>query len=970
MTRVMSEGAVEMVGNDRSRTMARAPGRVVAVCATVLLSVVALIGGSGHPAAAGPVTGVASWETAVVGLPNGAIAYDTTRDVVLVAVAPSVPTLGNHLVELDPHTGALGRSVAVGADPSVVAVSDDSTRAYVGGTGSSYVTEVDLATFAVVRQIFLGNDDTFSGGYYAEDIEVQPGHPSVIAVARQNLGLSPGHEGVAIYDAGVRRATTTPGHTGANRITWSDDPATLYGYGNETSAFGFYVMTVGPSGVTVTETEELIENYNVDIEYAEGEVTATNGQVVDVDTLTLAGAYTTEGAVEVDAARDTAYFLDGTTLTSHATATQLLTGTRSVPSISPTSLIEAGTTLVASGPSQILLLGEGVTASGFSLPAPPESRLRTWGALSVPIAVEELAGAPDGSRVYGVVRQAAAQLPGRVVEISTATGQITRSLFVGADPTRIGVSADGSTLLVGHASANKLTEVATADLTIRRTITLATGEFAGDIAARPGTSATFAVVLFGSGSPSLRGQILVQDGVILANRGPGHTGVTSATFASDPNRLYGVNGGTTDFGFYTLQADATGLTSLSDVSRLSRRFGAEVVAAEGLVYSTNGQVFDPTVPSVIGTMPSGQVVPIPAEDRLLVVAGSSIQELDIDSLGAVATKPFTGGTARHAVAAGTNLAIVTPGTVVIMPVGDPEPTVTALSPATGEPTGGTAVTITGTALRGATAVKFGSTAAPSFTVVSDTEISAVAPAHDEGVVDVRVTTPGGTSVVGPADRYTYEWPGRSPGESWVWAAYQDFLDREPTPEEISAAVARLEDGVPRSTLARELATSEEWIAHLVTAFYTDTLDRNPSAGEVTYWAGELGSGRRTVAQVAASFYASQEYFAGIGGGTTSSWIGDLYTKLLGRPATTADVKYWSGQVTARGRGWVALQMFQSLESRRARVAALYQELLGRAPDAAGRDYWAARLTAEGDIALARDLASSGEYLARARTRFP
>ncbi|HEX7134128.1 MAG TPA: DUF4214 domain-containing protein [Iamia sp.] len=959
------------MGRDRSRTAARPAGGVVTAGATVLLSVVALVGGVLQPAAAGPVTGVATWETAVIDLPNGAIAYDASRDQALVAVAPSVPTLGNHLVELDPHTGELGRSVPVGADPRTVAVSDDGTRAYVGGVGSSYVTEVDLATFTVVREIFLGND-TSSGGYYAEDIEVQPGHPSVIAVSLRNLGLSPRHEGVAIYDAGVRRATMTPGHTGPDRITWSDDPATLYGYNDDSTSFGFFVLTVGPSGVTATTPGKLIEGFGVDVEYADGEVVGTNGQVVDVETLTLADPYTADGEVEIDTARDTAYLLDGTTLTSHSTATKAPTGSRTVPAITPTSLVDAGTTLVASGPSGILLLGEDVTAAAFSLPAAPESRVRTWGALSVPIAVEELAGAPDGSHVYGVVRQGATQLPGHVVEISTATGQVTDSVEVGDDPYRIGISSDGSTILVGHEDATKLTEIATADLSIRRTIALPSDEWANDIAARPGTAATFAVVLVNQCcSPRLEGQILVQDGVVLAQRGPGHTGATSVTFASDPNRLYGVNGGTTDYGFYTLQAGSTGLTALSSVRRLSRGFSSEVTAAEGLVYTSTGTVIDPTVPAVVGSIPSGQVVPVPAEDRLLVVSGSSIQELDPDSLGAVATHPSAGGTARDATAVGSHLAIATTGgQVVIVPVGDPEPAVTELSPTTGEPTGDTEVTVTGTALRGATAVRFGSTDATSFTVVSDTEITAVAPAHDEGEVDVTVTTPGGTSVAGPAALYTYEWPGRSPEESWVWAAFDDFLDREPTPEEVAAAVARLESGVPRATLARELATSDEWIAHLVTGFYTDTLGRDPSEGEVAYWASELRSGRRTVAQVAASFYASQEYFAGIGGGTTSSWIEDLYTKLLGRTATAEDVEFWSGQVTARGRGWVALQMFQSLESRRARVTALYQELLGRAPDAEGRDYWADRLTTEGDIALARNLAVSAEYVARARTRFP
>ena len=48
-------------------------------------------------------------------------------------------------------------------------------------------------------------------------------------------------------------------------------------------------------------------------------------------------------------------------------------------------------------------------------------------------------------------------------------------------------------------------------------------------------------------------------------------------------------------------------------------------------------------------------------------------------------------------------------------------------------------------LTGTSAVEFGSTAATSFTVVSDTEVKAVSPAEAAGTVSVTVTTPAGTS---------------------------------------------------------------------------------------------------------------------------------------------------------------------------------------------------------------------------------
>jgi len=85
------------------------------------------------------------------------------------------------------------------------------------------------------------------------------------------------------------------------------------------------------------------------------------------------------------------------------------------------------------------------------------------------------------------------------------------------------------------------------------------------------------------------------------------------------------------------------------------------------------------------------------------------------------------------------------------------PTVTGVSPSTGSGAGGTSVTITGTSLNGATAVKFGNTAAASFVVNSATSITATSP-PSSGTVDVTVTTAGGTSATSAADQFTYGAP--------------------------------------------------------------------------------------------------------------------------------------------------------------------------------------------------------------------
>ncbi len=111
----------------------------------------------------------------------------------------------------------------------------------------------------------------------------------------------------------------------------------------------------------------------------------------------------------------------------------------------------------------------------------------------------------------------------------------------------------------------------------------------------------------------------------------------------------------------------------------------------------------------------------------------------------VPNTPTAGPTARVRVACVGNVffAISRPSFTIGTP--PPPPTVSTIVPSSGSTAGGTAVTITGTNLSSTTAVTFGGTAATSFTVSSATQVAATTPAHAAGVVDVVVTTSGGTS---------------------------------------------------------------------------------------------------------------------------------------------------------------------------------------------------------------------------------
>jgi hypothetical protein len=87
--------------------------------------------------------------------------------------------------------------------------------------------------------------------------------------------------------------------------------------------------------------------------------------------------------------------------------------------------------------------------------------------------------------------------------------------------------------------------------------------------------------------------------------------------------------------------------------------------------------------------------------------------------------------------------------------GSPRPQVTSVSPAGGGTSGGTTVTIGGNFVTGVSSVEFGDVSAAFTADMANGTVSATSPAHSSGVVDVTVTTPGGTSQQTSADQFTY-----------------------------------------------------------------------------------------------------------------------------------------------------------------------------------------------------------------------
>ena len=247
------------------------------------------------------------------------LVYDSNTNRIYVSIPSSNGSNGNSIGIINPATSELEKTIFIGSEPTVLAISDNVEYIYSGFSGASLIRRFVVATQTSGLQFSLGTDSS-SGSYYAEDIEVMPNNPTTIAVSRKNITASPRHEGVAIYDNDQLRSITTPDHSGSNKIEF-DSQNSLIGYNNETSEFGIRKHAINNSGVTTTSiTQSVLSGFGVDFIYQgsnnsnqksnTSRIYSDNGKVIDTsNTPFVIGSFSNiNGPVAYDTQNDLVCF--------------------------------------------------------------------------------------------------------------------------------------------------------------------------------------------------------------------------------------------------------------------------------------------------------------------------------------------------------------------------------------------------------------------------------------------------------------------------------------------------------------------------------------------------------------------------------------------------------------------------------------------------------------------------------------
>jgi hypothetical protein len=535
------------------------------------------------------------------------VVYNPSTKLLIVSTPSTAGVTGNSIISIDPVNGVADNAVFIGSEPKKLALADDNVSLYAWLEGSAAIRRFDLPTKTPGLQFPIGTHDFF-GTYLLSDFAVAPGNPNLVAVARNYRGVSPPEAGVAVFDNGVQRPTTTPGHSAASDfLAFSASATTLYG-GSFSS--GLNTMTIDSSGVTVTNNATFISGN--DIRFDNGLVYGSTGQVINPVTGSVLGTFAGVGSgpFTTDSAVGRAYFLTGSQSSSNYTVilrafninSFIPVGTLTISGVkgAVSSLVRWGSNGLAfrTDGGQLFLIQTTLIPSADPIPtpsptpspspSPSPTPINTF-VRKVPLVNNDIAYSSSTQKFYTSLPSSADGTGNSIQAIDPNTGATTAPVFIGSEPTKLAISDDGQTLyaaLDGAAAIRRFNLISQmADIQFPIAIGNSFPIFANDIAVLPGNPNSVAV------SRTNRISSPDSDGVAIYDNGVPRTKVAAVnSFAvetsTNANRLYSWGYGGVD----RLAADASGVTVLANMQMIN---GGDIRFDNGLLYASGGGVLDP-----------------------------------------------------------------------------------------------------------------------------------------------------------------------------------------------------------------------------------------------------------------------------------------------------------------------------------------------------------------------------------------
>jgi hypothetical protein len=243
------------------------------------------------------------------------LAWDSNAAKIYVSMPGVQGDSGDAIAIVDPVANTVTTSGFLGSDPAKLSLSDNGQYLYLALYGENAIQQLTLPDFTVNTAWNLGGEGSFSGPYYALDVQAAPGAPQTTAVILANFDVSPSAAAVVIYDGPTPRPNpleVTLYPYGA--LQWAGDDSTLYSV-DQQQPQDFLVLAVGSSGATLSQHyNQILNQYSPGLHYDAGTglVYTDAGQAVQPSNGTIVGSYGASGIALPDSTIDRLFILGQT----------------------------------------------------------------------------------------------------------------------------------------------------------------------------------------------------------------------------------------------------------------------------------------------------------------------------------------------------------------------------------------------------------------------------------------------------------------------------------------------------------------------------------------------------------------------------------------------------------------------------------------------------------------------------------
>jgi hypothetical protein len=216
----------------------------------------------------------------------------------------------------------------------------------------------------------------------------------------------------------------------------------------------------------------------------------------------------------------------------------------------------------------------------------------------IPLTTNDLVYSAATGKLYASVPSSVGSGGNSIVTIDPATGAVGSSTFIGSEPNKLTLADDGQNLYVSLDGSFAIRRFDVTTNTPGLQFSVGQDSFFGryiisDFAVAPGNSNLLAVARRFSGiSPPQAGVVVFDNGVRRPNVGPG---ADFLAFSASASKLYGSGPFN---GVQTMTVDASGV---SGGPTGTTGFTGRITFANGLIFTSQGQVINPDTNTLLGT---------------------------------------------------------------------------------------------------------------------------------------------------------------------------------------------------------------------------------------------------------------------------------------------------------------------------------------------------------------------------------